>query len=33
VENDLPNGDEIIKLRMEAVDDVVESFEDGGWLN
>ena len=33
VENDLPNGDEIIELRMEAVDDVVESFEDGGWLN
>jgi pantothenate kinase len=31
VDNDLPNGDDVVKLRMEAVDDVVESFEDKGW--
>ncbi|KAH6641702.1 P-loop containing nucleoside triphosphate hydrolase protein [Chaetomium tenue] len=32
VENDLPNGAEVTRLlRREAVDEVVESTEDGGW--
>ncbi|KAK3307951.1 P-loop containing nucleoside triphosphate hydrolase protein [Chaetomium strumarium] len=31
VENDLPNGEEIVRLRIEDVDDVVESREDGSW--
>ncbi|AEO57016.1 hypothetical protein MYCTH_2302694 [Thermothelomyces thermophilus ATCC 42464] len=33
VENDLPNGDEILRLRIPRVDEVVESREDGGWAN
>ncbi|KAK4251705.1 P-loop containing nucleoside triphosphate hydrolase protein [Corynascus novoguineensis] len=31
IENDLPNGDEIIRLRIPHVDVVIESLEDGGW--
>ena len=32
VENDLPNGEVITRLlRVEEVDDVVESLEEGGW--
>jgi hypothetical protein len=32
VENDLPNGAEVTRLlQREAVDEVVESKEDGGW--
>ncbi|KAK4033961.1 ATP-dependent kinase [Parachaetomium inaequale] len=32
VENDLPNGDTILALRVPDVDEVVESLEDGAWL-
>jgi pantothenate kinase len=31
VENDLPNGDEIVRLRIEDVDEEVESREDDSW--
>ncbi|KAK4121342.1 P-loop containing nucleoside triphosphate hydrolase protein [Parathielavia appendiculata] len=31
VENDLPNGKEIVRLLIKDVDDVVESCEDDGW--
>ncbi|KAL2157691.1 hypothetical protein VTH06DRAFT_5174 [Thermothelomyces fergusii] len=33
VENDLPNGDEVIRLRIPHVDEVVESRDDAGWAN
>ncbi|KAK4151464.1 ATP-dependent kinase [Chaetomidium leptoderma] len=32
VENDLPNGEEITRLRIREVDFVVESCEDGSWV-
>lgn len=32
VENDLPNGDEILKNRLK-IDEVVYSREDGGWVH
>jgi hypothetical protein len=32
VENDLPNGEEIVRLRIAEVDEVVESREDAGWV-
>ncbi|KAH6840725.1 P-loop containing nucleoside triphosphate hydrolase protein [Chaetomium sp. MPI-CAGE-AT-0009] len=34
VENDLPNGAEVVRLlRRDEVDEVVESREDGGWVS
>ncbi|KAK0720715.1 P-loop containing nucleoside triphosphate hydrolase protein [Lasiosphaeris hirsuta] len=33
VDNDLPNGDEIVHLLLPDVDEVVESLEDGGWAH
>ncbi|KAK3359052.1 P-loop containing nucleoside triphosphate hydrolase protein [Lasiosphaeria hispida] len=33
VDNDLPNGDEIIQLLLPDIDDAVESLEDGGWAH
>ncbi|GAB1315120.1 hypothetical protein MFIFM68171_05330 [Madurella fahalii] len=33
VENDLPNGEEIIRLRIPDVDVVIESLEDNSWLD
>ena len=32
VENDLPNGEEIVRLRLD-VDEVVVSREDGAWAS
>ncbi|KAK4148002.1 P-loop containing nucleoside triphosphate hydrolase protein [Dichotomopilus funicola] len=32
IENDLPNGDEILQRRVGKVDVEVESLEDGGWV-
>ena len=32
VENDLPNGEEIVKFRL-PVDEVITSKEDGGWVH
>lgn len=33
VENDLPNGEEIIRLRLPDVDNIVTSLEDGSWAH
>ncbi|KAK4104571.1 P-loop containing nucleoside triphosphate hydrolase protein [Parathielavia hyrcaniae] len=33
VENDLPNGDEIVRLLIRDVDEIVESCEDGRWVD
>ncbi|KAK0627021.1 phosphoribulokinase/uridine kinase [Immersiella caudata] len=33
VENDLPNGEEVIRRRVEGIDEVVKSVEDGGWVH
>jgi pantothenate kinase len=32
VENDLPNGEEVVRRRVD-VDEVVRSVEDGGWVH
>jgi len=33
VENDLPNGEEIVRRRVPGVNEVVTSLEDGGWVH
>lgn len=33
VENDLPNGDEVIRLLVPCVDEFVTSREDEGWVH
>jgi pantothenate kinase len=33
VENDLLNGDEVLRLRVPEVDEVVTSREDGSWVH
>ena len=32
VENDLPNGEEVICLQVPGIDEVVTSVEDGNWV-
>ncbi|KAK0651568.1 P-loop containing nucleoside triphosphate hydrolase protein [Cercophora newfieldiana] len=33
VENDLPNGEEVVRRRVEGIDEVVKSVEDGDWVH
>lgn len=33
VENDLPNGEEVVRLRVPGIDEVVTSVEDGAWAS
>jgi pantothenate kinase len=33
VENDLPNGEEVTKMRVKGIDEVVKSVKDGGWVH